>query len=389
MAERTTTPLVAVRMPPGPAWREAVEELWAGGAALLPIDHRLSEREADSLLSRARPEMLFDGERVSELEGGLPVDAEIRLVVATSGTGGVHRLVEHTKEAIDLAVSGSTLALEAGPRDPWVCCLPPAHVGGLLVLLRAVLTEAPVSIHPRFDPALVAEETEAAFISVVPTMLARLLEAQVDLSGFRAVLVGGAPLEPSLAERASESGVRVVRTYGLTESCGGVVHEGRALAGTEVRIGDGGEVQLRGPTIMRRYRLDAAATAEAFTEDGWLRTGDAGELLADGTLRVDGRLDDCILTGGEKVWPEEVEGVLRQHPKVADVAVTGLRDARWGERVVAFVVPRDGRKPPTIGGLRRFAARRIAGYKAPRDLVLVEELPRTLLGKVRRADLPR
>jgi len=386
---REHTALVAVRMPPGPAWREAVESLWASGAALLPIDHRLPDPEVEALLKRARPEMLFDGETVTGISGGLPVEPDVRVVVATSGTGGAPRLVELTREAIDHAVSSSTLALEAGPGDRWVCCLPIAHVGGLLVLLRAVLTDSPVSVHPRFDPELVAAETDAAFISVVPTMLARLLDSGVDLSSFRAVLVGGAGLDPALEERARSEGVRVVRTYGLTESCGGVVYEGRPLPGTEVRLGKDAEIELRGPTVMKGYRLDPDATASAFTDDAWLRTGDAGRLAPDGSLLVDGRLDDLIITGGEKVWPGEVEAVLRLHPKVAEVAVTGRPDPDWGERVVAFVVPRRVVQPPSLEGLRRFVARRLPRYKAPREVVLLAELPKVgELGKVNKRELP-
>ena len=390
MAEtREHTALVAVRMPAGPAWREAVESLWASGAALLPIDHRLPDLEVRALLERARHEMLFDGERVAELAEGVPVEPDVRVVIPTSGTGGVPRLVELTHKAIDHAVSSSTLALEAGPGDHWVCCLPLAHVGGLLVLLRAVLTDSPVSVHPRFDTELVAGESDAAFISVVPTMLKRLLDANIDLSRFRAVLVGGASLDPALAERARDAGAPIVRTYGLTESCGGVVHEGRPLAGTEVRLGANLEVQLSGPTVMKGYRLDPDATDSVFTDDGWLLTGDAGELAPDGSLQVDGRLDDLIVTGGEKVWPDEVEAVLRLHPRVADVAVAGRPDADWGERVVAFVVPRELKRPPSLDALRRFAAKRLPRYKAPREVVLLAELPRvSALGKVHRQRLP-
>ena len=194
--------------------------------------------------------------------------------------------------------------------------------------------------------------------------------------------MGGAALSEDLAARAAGAEARLVPTYGLTESCGGVVYDGEPLAGTEVRIGDDGEIVLRGPTVMRRYRLDPAATTAALDAGRWLRTGDAGAF--DGRLRVDGRIDEAILTGGERVWPAEVEAALRPHPDVADVAVAGRPDPEWGERVVAFVVPADPNRPPAIEDLRRFTARRLAGYKGPREVVLVDRLPRTRSGKLMR-----
>ncbi|HXF37826.1 MAG TPA: AMP-dependent synthetase, partial [Actinomycetota bacterium] len=181
-------------------------------------------------------------------------------------------------------------------------------------------------------------------------------------------------------------GARVVATYGCTESCGGVVYDGRPLPGTEVRIGEGSEVLLRGPTLMRGYLRDPAGTAAAL-RGGWLRTGDAGHLGADGLLVVRGRLDEAIGTGGERVWPQEVEAALADHPGVAEVVVAGRPDPTWGERVVAFVVPRDPSRPPSLQDLRDHAARRLARFKLPRELVLVGSVPRTASGKVRRGAL--
>jgi O-succinylbenzoic acid--CoA ligase len=285
-------------------------------------------------------------------------------------------------------VASSTLALEASPHDRWLCCLPLAHVGGLLVLLRSVLLGAPITVHPRFDPAAVAAEADAAFVSLVPTMLIRLRDADADLSHFRAILVGGAAVPAWLADRARAEGANVIETYGLTESCGGVVYDGRPLPGTEVRIDGDGGIQLRGPTLMRGYLDDAEATARAFTDGGWLRAGDAGWIDDQGRLRVVGRLDDLINTGGEKVWPAEVEAVLQDHPGVAEVAIVGRPDPEWGQRVVAYVVPADPTAPPSLEALRDHVALSLPRHTAPRHLVLVPEgLPRTASGKVRRTEL--
>jgi O-succinylbenzoic acid--CoA ligase len=368
-------------MPPGVGWFDIVAETWRDGAAILPIDHRLAPAEASSILERARPTVVIEPGGVRRLDGE-PVEEGIALVVHTSGTGGDPKLVQFDRVAID-----SALALEATAHDPWLCCLPLAHVGGLLVLMRGVLLGAPVTVQPGFDPAAIAAREDAAFTSIVPTMLLRLLEVEVDLTGFRAILVGGAHLSPDLRERAERAGAHVIETYGLTESCGGVVYDGLPLPGTETRIDADGGVQLKGPTLMRGYRFDPEGTAAAFTEDGWLRPGDAGEIDGGGRLHVVGRVDDLINSGGERVWPREVEDALRDHPRVGHVAVGGRLDTEWGQRVVAWVVPADPRDPPTLDELRDHAAATIARHKVPRELVLVNELPRTFSGKVRRVAL--
>lgn len=379
--------MVAVALPPGPEWLGLVQGIWEAGAALLPVDHRLPEPEVRRVIERARPTVLLTPDGAVRLPQGIPEDPGVVLVVPTSGTGGDPKLVRFDRAAIDAAVAASALVLEATSRDRWLCCLPLGHVGGLLVLLRGVLLGAPVAVHRCFDTHAVASERGVAFTSLVPTMLLRLLDAGVPLAGYRGILVGGAHLTAELRARAEAAGAPVVETYGLTESCGGVVYEGHPLAGVEVRVSGEGEIQLRGPTLMLGYRSDPEATAAAFTPDGWLRTGDAGELDAAGRLHVIGRADELINTGGEKVWPREVEAVLAAHPKVAEVAVGGRLDPEWGERVVAFVVPADPTAPPSLAELRAAVAERLPRYAAPRELVLLETLPRTGSGKVRRSAL--
>ncbi|HSD49747.1 MAG TPA: fatty acid--CoA ligase family protein, partial [Actinomycetota bacterium] len=238
------------------------------------------------------------------------------------------------------------------------------------------------------DTAAMAAVRDVAFTSVVPTMLVRLLDAGVDLSGFRTILVGGAHLPLDVRERARAAGAHLVETYGLTESCGGVVYEGLPLPGVQMRIDPEGGIELAGPMMMLGYRFDAESTARAFTPDGWLRPGDAGEIDPQGHLHVIGRVDDLINSGGEKVWPQEVETVLRTHPKVADVLVRGRLDHEWGQRVVAWVVAADPADPPTLEELRAHAAHRLPRHKAPREIALVETLARTAVGKPRTAALP-
>lgn len=379
--------LVAYDLPPGARWREILEAHADTGASFLPLDARLSDREKRALVGRARPTFVVTEHEEVVFAPGAGVDpARAWAVVATSGTAAVSRLADLPRSALGSAVGGSLDALGVGPSEPWACVLTPAHVGGLLVLLRGVLGGADVVVHERFDAGRVLTDCEGRHVALVPTMLHRLVETGEDLSRLGILLVGGAALDPGLRRRAEQLGARVVTTYGLTESCGGIVYDGRPFADTEVRIAAGGTVELRGPTLMDGYRDEPQATAAVFSTDGWLRTGDIGR-FDDGLLTVMGRADDAIRTGSETVWPDEVESVLRGHPGVADVAVAGRPDPEWGQRVEAWIVPADPSAPPTLETLRGHCRERMAGFKAPRALHVVDGLPRTAGGKLRRSAL--
>lgn len=360
-----TGDLVAALLPPGPAWLEVVREAWEREVALLPVDTRLTEAERRALLERARPTALLDPDGVRPLDGE---PCEAALVVATSGAAGEPKLVELSRAAVEHALAASAARLDARPGEPWLACLPPAHIGGLLVYLRAAVLGAPLEVLERFDPMPVAR-SGAAFTSLVPTMVRRLAAAGLDLRAYRAVLVGGAGLPPA------PEGWPLVETYGQTETCGGVVYEGVPLGGVEVRVTEG-EIEVAGPTLMHGYRLGPR-------HEGWLPTGDAGALEG-GRLRVLGRLDDAIVTGGEQVWPDEVEAALADHPALEDVAVLGVPDPDLGARVVAVVV---APRPPTLDALRAHLDGRLARFKHPREVVALERIPRTASGKIRRSAL--
>jgi O-succinylbenzoic acid--CoA ligase len=386
--------LVAVDLPPGPAWQAVLPALWETGAAILPLDVRLTEHERRAIVDLARPASIVTADDEVLFADPQPLDPErAGLVIATSGTAGRPKLVELARPSIESAIRGSLRSLGArrgsaslDPTEPWVCCLTPAHIGGMLVLMRELLADSPVTV---LDPeAFPLGAPESAHASIVPTMLRRMMAAGDDLSRLGVLLVGGGALDPRLVREAADRGATVVSTYGLTESTGGVVYDGAPFEGTRVRTGADHGLELRGPTLMEGYRNDPASTAAAFTVDGWLRTGDVGAVDDDGSVRVHGRLDEAIRTGAETVWPQEVEAALRGHPKVSDVAVAGRVDAEWGQRVVAFVVPADAADPPTLEEVRDRARERLAAFKAPRELVLIPALPRTASGKVRRGALP-
>jgi len=353
------------------------------GSAVLPVDVRLSPAERRALLARARPAVIVNEDGVSRASG-VPIDPAIALLIATSGTAGPPRLAELSGDAVEAAVRASATVLGAGEEDRWLSCLPLAHIGGLLVVYRHLLLGAPLTFRRSVTAGVIAALPDARFTSMVPTQLTRLLDAGADLRRLRAILVGGSGIGAALEGRAAAAGAHLVPTYGMTETCGGVVYAGRPLPGVEVRASPSGELLVRGPTLMRGYRFDAEATAAAFESDGWLRTGDGGEVRSDGTVHAWGRLADVIVSGGEKIWPSDVEAALADHPAVAAAVVSGAPDREWGQRVVARVVPRRLEAPPSLESLREHAARTIARHKLPREVIIVDHLDRTALGKVRR-----
>ncbi len=245
----------------------------------------------------------------------------------------------------------------------------------------------PVVTHDGFDVDAVAASPEregTTIVSLVPTTLARLLDARAPVARYRVVIVGGAPLPPALRERSIAAGVQCIDTYGLTETWGGVLLDGVPVPGAEVGVGHDDEILIGGPMVMRGYRDDPAATAAVLTADGRLRTGDLGRVAPDGRIEVTSRRRELIITGGVNVSPTAVEVVLAEHPGVADVCVVGRSDDEWGERVVAFVVPRDPAAPPTLELLRTFGRERLGAAQLPREVQLVAEIPRTAGGKTQR-----
>lgn len=366
--------LLAVVAEGGPAFVDTLRRAWDGGDAVFPLDPRLPQPAAEALLDALAPSAVVDaGGETHARARGRPVAAGDVLVVATSGTTGEARGVVLTHDAVHAAALATSAALAVDPsRDRWLACLPLAHVGGLSVVTRALATGTPLRLLPRPDPAAVEAEGRAGatLVSLVATTL-----AHIDASLFRRVLVGGAAAP---ADRPPNS----VATYGMTETGGGIVYGARPLPGVAVREVDG-ELHVQGPMLLRAYR-DGHDPKD---DHGWLATGDAGSVAGDGAVTVVGRLAEVIITGGEKVWPAPVEAVLSGHPLVAEVAVTGRPDPTWGQRVVALVVPVDPASPPTLDELRGWTKERLAAYAAPRELLLVEQLPRTALGKLRRGEL--
>ena len=367
--------LVAIDLPGGDGFAAALCDAWAHGDAVLPLDQRLSPAARRAVVDRLRPASVLHPGGTARRPDGIPVEPGDALVVATSGTTGVAKGVVLTHAAVAASAEATSARLGVDPaRHRWLACLPLSHVGGLAVLTRSLHTGTPCTVLPGFDrDAVRAAAGPDVFVSLVPTALRR-----VGAEHFHSVVLGGSSPPDDLAPN-------VVTTYGLTETGSGVVYDGRPLDGVEVAVDPAdGQIRLRGPMLLRGYRDGT----DALDTDGWLATGDAGEIRGDGRLTVHGRMGDMIVTGGDNVWPGPVEDVLGSLGSVAEVAVAGRVDPEWGQRVVAWVVPTDPNVPPKLPELRAAVAEAIAPFAAPRQLVLVGALPRTAIGKVQRDRLP-
>ncbi len=385
--------LVAIDCPPGPRFVTELQRAWEDGDAVVPLQQEAPRAARRNLAVRLGARRLVTGSGVEELPRPRPVEDDTALVVLTSGTTGEPRAVVLDHAAVEYSAFAGATALSVDADTHWLACLPLSHVGGLSVVTRAIHTGADLSVVPRFGAEVLrkALDAGATHVSLVPTALGR-----IDPAPWRRILVGGSAVPEHLPGNCTA-------TYGMTETMGGVVYDGLALNGVEVRIEDVphgevgavGRVQLRTPTLMRGYRaladhegVIAEAPEAPVDSHGWYTTGDLGRLAAAGAhLEVLGRADELIITGAEKVWPAPVERRLEAHPAVAEAAVVGVADPEWGQAVTALVVPAAGQAPADLETLREWVSEELPRACAPKRIELVQRLPRTALGKLARSRL--
>jgi O-succinylbenzoic acid--CoA ligase len=412
---------IGIRAPNSAGFVVAVHALMRIGAVLVPINTRLTEPEVawqasdaeltltlvDADLAALSPALRAAG--LAELTGPRrtqhePAEREFTMedwhsILYTSGTtgrpkGAILTYGNHWSSAV-----GSALNLGLLPDDNWLVCLPLFHVGGLSILLRSVICGMTALVQPRFDAAAVnraIDEQGVSIVSVVSTMLDRMLALRNGRPyppALRCVLLGGGPAPLPLLERATALQVPVVQTYGLTETASQLTtlapedalsklgSAGKPLMGSRIQIAADGEILVRGPSVSAGYLHHPG-----FETNGWLHTGDLGRLDEDGYLYVLDRRDDLIVSGGENVYPAEVEATLLAHPAVADAGVIGVPDAEWGRSVLAFVVLEPD-EHATAEDLIAFSRERLAAYKIPRRLEFRAALPRNAAGKLLRREL--
>lgn len=319
----------------------------------------------------------------------LPPDAGA--LIATSGSSGDPKLVVLSSDA--LRASGEATHNHLDGPGRWLLALPPHHIAGLQVVARSVLAQTtPVVLPPgpftaeAFTAAAIKMQgsAEPTYVSLVPTQLGRIIAddaARLALASFSAVLVGGAALSPQLAQRADEAGIKIVRTYGMSETAGGCVYDGLPLADVRWRIEDNGRILLSGPMIATGYLGQPQLTAESFKEiDGerWFITSDFGREV-DGRLEVLGRIDDVIISGGVNIAPNAVEAALSEHGGVAEAVVVGVPNDTWGQAVIALVI---GDAPETE--LQELVRAHVGSAVVPKRIFTVDSLPTLEAGKIDR-----
>ena len=372
---------VALVLPPGEDFAVSLHGCFLLGAIAVPVDPARPSVEVQAMTRNCS--VMVDGPLEGHEDPAVQLPAgrssfETAVVMHTSGSTGRPGRCELTFGNLWWSAAGSAVALGLDPAERWLCCLPVAHVGGLSILTRSAIYGTTALVHERFDSARVLEALSAGdgptMVSLVPTMLGRLLDAGLEHPpSLRWVLLGGAPAPGGLLERAAAAGVPVAPTWGMTEAASQVTTFGRPLFCTRVGLTAGGELLVDGPTVSPSCERPLA-------------TGDLGSIGPGGAVEITGRASAIIISGGENVDPAAVETVVEEHPAVLECGVFGRPDEDWGEAVVAAIVLRAGEE---LGDaeLDEWCRERLAPFERPKEYTRPGALPRTASGKIDRVAL--
>jgi O-succinylbenzoic acid--CoA ligase len=368
--------LVGIDMALSADFVSALQDIWHVGDCAFPIDQRLPHAQKAQLVEDFGVQELVttNGRIVLEKHESLVTENDA-VIFTTSGSSGTPKGVVHTHDS--LRANANIVAHYFGDtsRMHWLACLPPSHVGGFGVISRALHWGCKLTTIAQFDAEQVEDLARrgATHTSLVATALGRINPAL-----FEGILLGGAKPPPTLPPN-------VTTTYGLTETMGGVVYNRNALTGIEISISADQEILVRGPVLMNRYYQPLLS--DPIDSEGWLHTGDLGTMGPDNQLSVVGRRSELIISGGENIWPEAVEAALANHPDVNDVCVVGVDDQEWGQKVVAFIVPTTTSATHSLTEWRDHVAESLPRFMAPRQVVIINSIPRSALGKPQRQAL--
>lgn len=405
--------------------------LWRLGASLCPLNVRLSPVEWDKQLQSAAPALFLSEEKwqargvdtqaclieAAEAEMARETSSNVSTLyphlplahLFTSGTTGTPKLATLTASNFQASARACAAMWGSAEAQRWLLALPLFHVGGLAMATRALWRGGRLELMRRFDEEVVSaciDRGDATHVSLVGTTLQRLLSVRKERpfpESLKVILVGGGPTPAALLRQTRALGGRALLTYGLTEACSQVCTEregeadaetsGRPIPGVEVKVAgpdggllsssEAGEIWVRGRTVMAGYFNDAEASAQALS-DGWLRTGDIGQWDERGHLRVLSRRVDLIVSGGENIYPAEIEAALMEHPRIEEAAVAGRPSDEWGQLPVAAVVMKGAVSDEELAA---FCRARLAGFKVPKGFIRTRALPRTATGKIDRSAL--
>lgn len=365
--------LIALDMPASNSLVKIINSIWDSNDGFAPIDQRLPQSGKAALIKALAPsKIIYGNNQITHLPNAQPLEENQSLAMATSGTTGNPKIVMYTRQQLDASAIATSRHIGVNDDDKWLCCLPISHIGGLSVILRSLITNTNIEIHNGFksEEVIKSAKNGATLTSLVPTTLAR-----IDPLIFRKIILGGSNPPPDLPPNT-------LTTYGLTETGSGVVYDGSPLPGVEISIGQGDEILLRGPMIATHFRSGSLIV----DSNGWLHTKDAGA-FENNRLKVFGRIDDMINTGGEKVFPQAIESLILSFIEIDKVAIISLPDQVWGEAVTAVIVAKPDHRVPSLDELRERVKEKLPAYCAPTRMLVVDKVPTTALGKIQKTIL--